>query len=692
MLSTGNWGMFQSSTPEKKGDRPQSPFFRPSLTKKVTLTQTISTPQGRNTLSVEKRKLLRNESGATDLLENKSSILGTYANLVNTIVGAGIIGVPYALNESGLVAGLILVVIVAILTDKSLRMLIETGKHANVQSYETLLEAAFGRAGFVFISFNMFLMSYGACIAYLLVLKDSLPIVFGIEENDEFGKRMLLVASSLTVILPLSLQRDMADLSKTSSISVCFDLIIVFIIAVASPIKESVQSSGGIKMVLEDSMVHGSTLFVGLGVLSFAFVCQDSSFIIAGSLKKPTKNRWSQVTGSSLFTCATLAIIIGVTGYLGFQGETEGNILNNFHNISPELMMFGRMPVRDAVVIAKGLLGLTMFCVYPLSSYVARHALMVLLFSGRNAHEGDDHTVLARNDRRIFLTVLIYISAIIPAIRWSSLGIVLSVTGTIAGSCLSYLGPGVAVLGVHGGEFLNRVEIGWHTNETLQNMMWKYPDPDANDAVKRDDLDSIFIQSLKFLAWYPFLMPLWCTIASVGESRFEEHLRHQALKSPAVQLRLGKIARSAAPAVSYDAEGNAYSLPAMAKHQKFKKIEKASSFNGPSTYSPYPQAPTNGIHDGEEERSSLLNRGVLLIPPNSGKTDSYGSTTDTSELEIIGEHESDNNTASNSSSDDEDEEDPQNDITQVNFVLAILYVILGLVALFAGLISLGSSR
>lgn len=318
---------------------------------------------------------------------------------------------------------------------------------------------------------------------------------------------------------------------------------------------------------------------------------------------------------------------------------------------------------------------------------------MVLLFSGRNAHEGDDHTVLARNDRRIFLTVLLYISAIIPAIRWSSLGIVLSVTGTIAGSCLSYLGPGVAVLGVHGGEFLKRVERGWYTNRALQDMMWKYPDPDANGAVERDELASIFIQSIKFLAWYPFLMPLWCAIASTGESRFEEHSRYQALKSPAVQLRLGKIARSAAPAVSYDAEGNAYSLPSVAKHQKLKKIEKASSFNGPSTYSPYPQAPTTGMQDGEEESLSLLNRGVLLIPPNSGKSDSYGSTADTSsELELIRESESDDNTASNSSSDDETEEDPQNDITQVNFLLAILYVLLGLVALFAGLISLGASR
>ncbi len=352
---------YSNNKQQKK--RPQSPFFKPSLTKPVTLTQTISTPQGRHTLSIKKKKILRNESGTiTDLPEKKSSVLGTYANLVNTIVGAGIIGVPYAMNESGLVAGLALIIIVAFLTDKSLRMLIETGKHANVQSYETLLEAAFGKPGFVFISCNMFIMSFGAMIAYLLVLKDTFPVVFGIDAEDERSKRLVLVASSLMIILPLSLQRDMADLSKTSSISVCLDLLIVLIIALSSPMQESIVDHGGVKQVLEESMVHGSTLFVGLGVLSFAFVCQDASFIIAGSLNRPTKERWAKVTGSSLKTCAALAIVIGVTGFLGFQEDTRGNILNNFSfdDQNSDNMIFGKVPVRTAIQTAKVLLGMTM--------------------------------------------------------------------------------------------------------------------------------------------------------------------------------------------------------------------------------------------------------------------------------------------------------------------------------------------
>ena len=48
----------------------------------------------------------------------KSGIFGTSSNLVNSIVGAGIIGIPYAFKQSGLVAGVFLLILVAYMTGK----------------------------------------------------------------------------------------------------------------------------------------------------------------------------------------------------------------------------------------------------------------------------------------------------------------------------------------------------------------------------------------------------------------------------------------------------------------------------------------------------------------------------------------------------------------------------------------------
>eukprot|EP00957_Ditylum_brightwellii_P041463 3139840-Ditylum_brightwellii.AAC.1 len=45
----------------------------------------------------------------------RTGVFGTTANLVNNIVGAGIIGMPYAVRQSGLVAGIVLVIVVGLL-------------------------------------------------------------------------------------------------------------------------------------------------------------------------------------------------------------------------------------------------------------------------------------------------------------------------------------------------------------------------------------------------------------------------------------------------------------------------------------------------------------------------------------------------------------------------------------------------
>jgi sodium-coupled neutral amino acid transporter 11 len=50
-----------------------------------------------------------------------SGIAGASSNLVNSIVGAGIIGIPYALKESGLIAGILLLCLVAYCTGKNIR-------------------------------------------------------------------------------------------------------------------------------------------------------------------------------------------------------------------------------------------------------------------------------------------------------------------------------------------------------------------------------------------------------------------------------------------------------------------------------------------------------------------------------------------------------------------------------------------
>ena len=530
-----------------------SPFFKPSTPHVVVVRHT---PGG-----------TRREVQQKHVDEQKSGILGCTANLINAIVGSGIVGIPYAIKQAGFVAGVVLIFFLAAVTEKSLRLLISTAKHAHCPTYETAAEAAFGIGGFRFVAANMFVMAYGAMLSYLMIVKDSFAFVFGIDMENLLMKRTLLLIISLGVMVPISSQRDMASLSKTSRLSVLIDSLLVVLLAFNAPFVRNTRDMGGISALLQDT-VHWDTIFVGIGVLSFAFVCQHSAFIIAGSLEKPTYRRWSIATASALTVSAFLELGCGLCGYLGYLQDTEGNVLNNLDADSL------------SANVARAMLGFTMLFVYPLESFVARHVCVVLLFAGRTAHEGDDSSVLNRRDRRVGLTVILYILAVTPALVFEDLGPVLAITGAVGGSCLSYIGPGIVFMGIHGGTFLKLVQNSW-----IGSVMSSTNDMDSGDfdrpthAVETTPLvrdeneasnlaqprshsqenENIIVVLIKHLLWYILLMPLWVRIAEAGKRGLTQHIHDMALKSPH-PIRIGDVEYSRATVdemgrVNTDADG-----------------------------------------------------------------------------------------------------------------------------------------
>lgn len=68
--------------------------------------------------------------------DGKSSELATGFNFVNSIVGAGIIGIPIAIKECGLFMGIFLLILVAFLVDQSVIMLIDCGVQAKKKNFE----------------------------------------------------------------------------------------------------------------------------------------------------------------------------------------------------------------------------------------------------------------------------------------------------------------------------------------------------------------------------------------------------------------------------------------------------------------------------------------------------------------------------------------------------------------------------
>ena len=81
-------------------------------------------------------------------------------------MGAGIIGLPYALYHSGFILGVFLLIFVAFMVDYGVRGLVASGVSVNKNNYETVMEYSFGRMGYYTALIAMACFGFGAQIAY----------------------------------------------------------------------------------------------------------------------------------------------------------------------------------------------------------------------------------------------------------------------------------------------------------------------------------------------------------------------------------------------------------------------------------------------------------------------------------------------------------------------------------------------
>uniref|UniRef100_A0A4W6FZ70 Solute carrier family 38 member 4 n=1 Tax=Lates calcarifer TaxID=8187 RepID=A0A4W6FZ70_LATCA len=147
-------------------------------------------------------------------------------NLSNAIMGSGILGLSFAMANTGIVLFTVLLVGVAILSLYSVHLLLMTAKEGGSLIYEKLGERAFGWPGKMAAFGSIIMQNIGAMSSYLFIVKYELPEVIraflGLEESSGewyLNGNYLVVFVSIGIILPLSLLKNLGYLGYTSGFS-----------------------------------------------------------------------------------------------------------------------------------------------------------------------------------------------------------------------------------------------------------------------------------------------------------------------------------------------------------------------------------------------------------------------------------------------------------------------------------------
>lgn len=147
-----------------------------------------------------------------------SHFVGSVANLCSATLGAGILALPFAVYESGLVFGLLLLLASAWGTATSIDLIVQACHHYKLGSYESVVEKTLGSRWRQIVEISILIFCGGTAVAYVIAVGDIM------ERIDDMGtsshKRLAMSLVWLIAMLPLSCLRRMQSLQCASSIGI----------------------------------------------------------------------------------------------------------------------------------------------------------------------------------------------------------------------------------------------------------------------------------------------------------------------------------------------------------------------------------------------------------------------------------------------------------------------------------------
>ena len=152
----------------------------------------------------------------------KSGLKSAFMNMANSIIGAGIIGQPYAFRQAGLLAGVVLLVGLTVVVDWTIRLIVINSKLSGANSFQGTVEHCFGKPGLIAISVAQWAFAFGGMVAFGVIVGDSIPHVLeaiwpGLRDMPVLGlladRRVVIAVFILGVSYPLTLYRDISKAS-----------------------------------------------------------------------------------------------------------------------------------------------------------------------------------------------------------------------------------------------------------------------------------------------------------------------------------------------------------------------------------------------------------------------------------------------------------------------------------------------
>lgn len=357
-----------------------------------------------------------------------SSVIGSTFTLTNTILGSGTLAVPYALASSGWMLGQMIMLAIALVTRYSVQLLLIASDLAGencAKTYESLGSYTMGRYGTWLAEFTFIFGGFGTIVSYLIFITDLLCATLGLGSDY---KKIVMVASTVAFIMPLSLNRKIGKLQITSllaTLSVSYVVLFVLLTFVVLP--ESGRQISAFRF--DSNTIYTVTLLIA------AFACHNTTLPVYEELKDRTLTRMGKAVNGAICIAFILYSIIGNFAYLSFGQDTKDNVLLNY-----KLSLVEQHPHLHApLMIGRGLMAIALLLTCPIALWPFRSCMLSVYL--RHRHGSPLPSSAASRVEFISMTLITEFLILICAMYVPNVRTPLSIVGSVSGSLIIFIMP-----------------------------------------------------------------------------------------------------------------------------------------------------------------------------------------------------------------------------------------------------------
>lgn len=263
--------------------------------------------------------------------------------LVSTILGGGVLSLPFALDQCGLVFGGLVLIISALMSGYTADLLILSSRTVGKDTFEQVALRACGGRGQVLTVCLLFALTFLAAVGYIVLIGDLLVPILQLAVGHSISPWMkkLLLSGIILLVLPACCSRSLHSLRFLSVFSFFSVLLCAICIAVHSVqtfgIPHTVWTQQMGKPVNETYTSHlklwPTDWFGALyayPIFGVAFLCHFNALPVHSELAHPTRTNSRFVVTVTMTLACLVYLAVGFFGVTYAGLFTCGNILLNF--------------------------------------------------------------------------------------------------------------------------------------------------------------------------------------------------------------------------------------------------------------------------------------------------------------------------------------------------------------------------